>query len=602
MGDQAITLLVLLAAVVLFVWNRLPVGVVALGVAVALWATGVVTLEEAVAGFGAPTVVLIAALFVVAEALDAAGITAWAGQQLFTRGGTRQAKLLAMTMLVCAVLSALITPNGAVAALFPLGVVIAVRLRQSPSKLLIPLAYAAHAGSLLVLTGSPVSLLASDAAVEAGGRPFGFFEFLLVGVPTLAGTVLVAVLLGPKLLPDRVARTLPRDLGALPGTLLRQYASGADIARLRVEAGSALAGQPPLAVDGAAYPGVHLLGVRDAAGNPGGGGPIRPGDALVVRGKRDQIARFAADHGLEGAAGPDADLDAFALVNRNLGVAEVIVAPRSNLIGQPAFPGMVTESGELVVLAVQRLGEDVGVGETTLRAGDALLLQGRWEALDEHTIDPNVIVVDSPDAIRRQAIPLGPKAKPALVVLAGMVVLLGTGAVPAVIAGLLAAIAMVVLGVVSVDHAHRAISWTTLILVAGMIPLSTAITDTGVAALLAGGLVDVVGGFGPYAILLALVLFTAVLGQLISNTATALVILPVAASVAMDSGISVQTLMMSVAVSSAAALLTPIATPGNMMVMEPGGYTFGDYVKLGLPVMVVYLLVAVFVVPVFWPM
>ncbi len=602
MGDQTITLLVLLASVVLFVWNRLPVGVVALGVAIALWATGVVTLEEAVAGFGAPTVVLIAALFVVAEALDAAGITAWAGQQLFTRGGTKKAKLLALTMLVCALLSALITPNGAVAALFPLGVVIAVRLRQSPSKLLIPLAYAAHAGSLLVLTGSPVSLLASDAAVEAGGRAFGFFEFLLVGVPTLVGTVIVAVLLGPKLLPDRVARTLPRDLGALPGTLLRQYVPGADLARLPVGPGSPLAGHPPMAIDREVYPGLHLLGVRDAAGNPAGDRPLLAGDALVLRGGREQIAHFAADFGLSGAAATDAEADASALVNRDLGVAEVIVAPRSNLVGQAAFPGMVTESGELVVLAVQRLGEDLGPGETTLQAGDALLLQGRWDALDEHTADPNVIVVDSPDAIRRQAIPLGPKAKPALAVLAGMVVLLGTGVVPAVIAGLLAAMAMVVLRVVSVDHAHRAISWTTLILVAGMIPLSTAITETGVAAVLAGGLVDAIGGFGPYAILLALFLFTVVLGQLISNTATALVILPVAAWVALDSGISVQTLMMSVAVSSAAALLTPIATPGNMMVMEPGGYKFGDYVKLGLPVMAVYLLVAVFVVPIFWPM
>jgi di/tricarboxylate transporter len=347
---------------------------------------------------------------------------------------------------------------------------------------------------------------------------------------------------------------------------------------------------------------LHLLGVRDAAGRPAGDAPLRPGDALVVRGGREQIGRFAADHGLEGAATLDGAADTSALVNRDLGVAEVIVAPRSNLIGQRAFPGMVTESGELVVLAVQRLGEDLGAGEATLQVGDALLLQGRWEALDEHTADPNVIVVDSPDAIRRQAIPLGPKAMPALVVLAAMVVLLGSGVVPAVIAGLLAAIAMVVLRVVSVDHAHRAISWTTLILVAGMIPLSTAITDTGVAAMLAGGLVEAVGRFGPYAILLALFLFTAVLGQLISNTATALVILPVAASVALDTGISVQTLMMSVAVSSAAALLTPIATPGNMMVMEPGGYKFGDYVKLGLPVMAVYLVVAVFLVPVFWPM
>jgi di/tricarboxylate transporter len=282
-------------------------------------------------------------------------------------------------------------------------------------------------------------------------------------------------------------------------------------------------------------------------------------------------------------------------------VAEVIVTPRSRYVGDTAFPGMVTESGELVILAVQRHGEDLGPGEVALKAGDSLLLQGTWAALDEQTRDLNVALVDSPDAIRRQTVPLGPRALPALVILGAMVALLTTGLVPAAVAGLLAAIAMVLSGVVTVEQAHRAMSWTTLILVAGMIPLSTAITDTGAADLLAGTIVGAVGGGGPYAILLGVFLVNAILGQLISNTATALILIPIALSVAAEMGVSPMPLLMCVNVASAAALLTPVATPANIMVKGPGGYEFSDYVKLGFPLLLLYLVVAVFLVPFWWP-
>ena len=289
--------------------------------------------------------------------------------------------------------------------------------------------------------------------------------------------------------------------------------------------------------------------------------------------------------------------------------------PRSGLIGERVFPGMVTDSGELVVLAVKRLGEvldpatDEGENrpaadprdhEVTLRAGDAVLLQGPWDALDRHTDDPDVLVVDTPDSIRRQAAPLGRRAVPAIVVLVLMVAALATDVLPAAVTAVGAAIAMILLRVVTTRQAQRSISLTTVILVAGMIPLSTAITQTGAAEIVATALIDVVGGGGLTLLLLGIFVLCAVLGQLISNMATALVMIPIAGSVALELGISPVPLVMCVAVASAAALLTPVATPGNMMVMEPGGYRFGDYWKLGLPVLGVYLLVAVFLVPLIW--
>jgi di/tricarboxylate transporter len=260
---------------------------------------------------------------------------------------------------------------------------------------------------------------------------------------------------------------------------------------------------------------------------------------------------------------------------------------------------MVTDSGDLVVVAINRQEEELA-GETALEAGDALLLKGTWGDLDYHMGDPDVIAVDDPGAVRRQAVPLGPGAGRALAILGAMIVLLATGVLPAAVAGLLAACAVVVSGVLTIEQAYHGIQWTTVILIGGLIPVSTAMTQTGAAEQLADGLLDVVGEHGPYALLVGLVLLVFVLGQLISNTATVLVVIPIALSAAAELDISAKPVLMTVCVASSAAFLTPIATPANIMVMEPGGYRFSDYWKLGLPLMAFYGLVAVALVPLVW--
>jgi len=230
-----------------------------------------------------------------------------------------------------------------------------------------------------------------------------------------------------------------------------------------------------------------------------------------------------------------------------------------------------------------------------------LLVQGTWEALDRQLADPDVLVVDEPDAVRRQAAPLGWRAWTALGILGAMVVLLATGLLPPAVTGLLAAIAMVLTRVVPVKRAHRAIDWTTLLLVAGMIPMSTAITQTGTAASIANGLVDWLGDSGPTLVLLALCIVALIFGQLISNTATVLVIAPIAVSVASTLGVSPLPFLMGVGVVCAAAFLTPVATPANFFVKGPAGLRFGDYWKMGLPLMLLFLVVAVLLVPAVWP-
>jgi di/tricarboxylate transporter len=525
-SDATITFLVLGAAVALFVSNRVPVGVVALGATLALYAAGVLSLDQALSGFGDQTVVFIASLFVVSEALDASGVTSWATRRLVAAAGGRRERLVVAVLAFAALLTALVTPNASTAALLPMVAVISVRVGLTPSKLLIPLAFAAHAGSLLALTGSPVNVLASQASEDAGAGRIGFFEFALVGVPLVLGTLALTIVFGPRLLPERRPRDLPTDLTRHDRTLLDQYA-----------------------VD------------------------------------RDAVARHEVPE---------------SLFSRDSGVAEVVVPPRSPLVGARLSPGMVAPGGDLVVLAVQRGGADVAPGDHAVAPGDALLLEGTWTALDERLGRRDVLAVDAPDAVRRQAVALGTGARRTLVVVGLMVVALVSGATPPAVAGLLAAMALVVSGVVTAERAYRAINWTAIVLFAGMIPVSLAIAQTGAADDIARVLVDLVGGAGPHMLLVGLFALTAVFGQAMSNMATALIVIPVGLAAANDLGVAAKPVLMSIVVASAAAFLTPIATPANMMVLGPGGYRFGDYWRLGLVMLTLFFAVAVGLVPLIW--
>lgn len=596
--------------VVLFVWNKLPVVVVAMLTALALWATGVLTLPQALAGFGDPAVIFIASLFVVSAGLEMTGVTAWAGQLLIRGAGEdSRTRLLVLMMSLVALLTALISVNGAVAALLPVVVVIAIRLKRKSSQLLMPLVFAAHAGSMLALTGTPVNVLVSDASAEAGAGAFGFFEFALVGVPLLAGTMAIIVLFGQRLLPDRNGMAMPADFSRHAKTLVEQYGLASGVYQLRVRATSPLIGKETSTLDLSAYPGLMLVAVQDGeTAGPTRKPSIAEGDELLMRGDAEAAAGFAADMHLAFRDHSKDSQGADLLFNKRSGLAEVVIPPRSGLIGTTVFPGMVTESGDLIVLAVQRGGHEATAsqaardgGGVVLQAGDTMLLQGTWKALDVHLDDPDVLVVSSPELVRRQAIPMGPGAKQAVAVLTVMVVLLATGAVPPAVAGLLAAGAIILSGIMTVEQAYRAVSWTTVILVGAMMPLSTAMIETGAAELLAKHLVAAVGDAGPIALLAGLFVLTAIMGQLISNTATALIVIPIGVAAASGMGISPKPVLISTAVAAAAAFLTPIATPTNLMVMGPGGYAFTDYWKLGLPLLIWFFAVAVLLVPLIWP-
>jgi di/tricarboxylate transporter len=600
LSDVTILFLIIAAVIVLFITEKVPVVIVALGTALALYFTGILDFRQALGGLGDPTTIFIASLFVVSAGLEITGVTAWAGQFLIKKAGESRARQLTLIMLAAALLTALISLNGAIAALLPVVVVMAVRLSQPPSQLLMPMVFASHAGSILALTGSPVNVLVSEKSTEVGLGGFGFFEFAIAGVPLLAGTMVILVLLGKKLLPNSRGASMPSDLSKHARTLVEQYRLEGNAFQLRVRPGSPLIGTLPSALEVGAYGGLSVIGSQAGDNGRPLARAFAEGDFLLVRGDAEAAASLATDQHLAFGAG-EAERDvADTLFNRSSGLAEVVIPPRSAMVGREVFPGMVTESGDLLILAVQRRGEDLGPGKVALEVGDSMLLQGTWSALDKRLADPEVLVVDSPDIVRRQAIPMGTGAKAAIGILVAMVLALALNLVPSAVAGLVAAVAMVLVGVLSVDQAYRSVNWTTVILVGAMTPLSAAMSETGAAQLLADKLVGAVGDAGPYALLAGLFVLTAVLGQLISNTATALIIIPIGAAAALELGLSPQPVLMSICIAAAASFLTPVATPVNLMIMGPGGYKFSDYWKLGICCMAWFFVIAVFFVPMIW--
>lgn len=611
MSDITIVFLIILGAVFLFIQNKLPVVIVALGVPFALYMTNVLSLQEVFSGFGDPTIIFIASLFVVSAGLEAAGVTAWVGQKLIQLAGTEsRSRLLIFTILIVAVLTAMISVNGAVAALLPVVVVMAIRTGNNTSQLLMPLAFGAHCGSMLALSGTPISVITNDALLDATGESFAFFEFAWVGVPLVLGGIGIMLLFGKRLLPETNGPSLPADFSSHASTLSEQYRLVGQFFRLKVREDSPVVGTQARSLDLAGFPGLRIVRLKDAEGAPmGEDRPLLPGQSIIVSGAADTVAALAGAKGLalvgvaateEGEVAESTALEQ-AFFNRASGLAEVVIPPRSRLVGTQAFPGMTAGDGELVVLAVHRGGDQLPPGAHKLAAGDTMLVQGSWAALDQHLADPAVLVVDSPAVVRKQAVPFGLGAKAALIILAAMVAMLAFNLVQPAIAGLIAAAAVILTGLLSVDEAYRKINWTTIILVGAMMPLSTAMFQTGAAQLLADNLILVLGDAGPTALLAGLFVISAILGQVISNTATALIVIPIATLAAHGLGVNVTPVLMSVNVACAAAFLTPIATPVNLMVMGPGGYKFTDYWKLGGVMMLLFFVVSVFWVPVVWP-
>ncbi|KPK06207.1 MAG: hypothetical protein AMJ56_14835 [Anaerolineae bacterium SG8_19] len=629
-----LTFVILAITIIFFIFGRLRADVVALLSLLTLFLAGIITLDQALSGFGDSTVIMIAALFVIGDGLSRTGVTAWLGERMLRLAGNNKVRLLVVMMAATAILSAFISNTGTVATLMPAVISAAWRIGSVPSKFLMPLAFAANTGGLLTLTGTPPNIIVNQSLLSAGLDGFGYFEFALIGLPLLVAAILYMVLVGRKLLPARKVEERPAGLTESIGELARDYTIESSLYWLRVRYGSRLVGltleeaalgrdynvsviriEHPIRVNGrqadqtilksrGVIESLEKLQTDHVDPVPGPGTKISANDVLLVKGSQDAIDRVMVwfNVGVQKASGADQDL-AEMLLSHEVGIAEVLLTPRSAYIGRTVSQGHFAEKFNVQVLNIRRQHKQVEFSQSRLRFGDALLVRGRWKDIELLGNERrNFVLVGSPESMARQVVELNRQAVIASLALISMIILMVTGFVPTVIAALIAAIVMVLGGCLSMEQAYRSVSWSSVILIAAMIPMSIALQVTGGAEFLADALVDSLGSFGPLALMSGVFLLTTALSQVINNSATTVLVSPIVLQAANDLGVSPYPMMMIVAISASTAFLTPIGTTTNLMVSAPGSYSFNDFIKLGLPLVVIFLLLSLALVPMIWPL
>ncbi|MBK8985995.1 MAG: SLC13 family permease [Chloroflexi bacterium] len=624
------TFIILAVTIALFIWDKIRSDVVALLSLLALYLLRIINTEQALAGFADSAVIMIAALFVVGEGLSRSGVTAWVSQQILALAGDSPRRLLVVVMLGAALLSAFISNTGTVAALLPAVIAIAWSVKSVPSKYLIPLAFAANAGGLLTLTGTPPNIIVADLLTRQGLKPFGYFEFALVGLPLLAITVIYMVVIGQRALPRRESEEQPVDVQASVEAIGDVFALQGKLYRLRVSLASPLAGKTLAeAALGQEY-NISVLRIeRGEAGKrpflspaeatrrqvqraveqlqtaeiPTAATQLRANDVLLVKGTPEEVQAVVTEHQLTVEEIDVAETElADILVSHGIGVAEVLIPSRSAYIGQDLHESRFSQKYGVQVISIRRENKLVTRQGTRLAFGDALLVRGRWEDIELlRNESRNFVVVGQPEAMSRQIVELNRQAVIATLSLGLMVGLMVSGVLPTVMAVLVTAVIMILGGCLTPNHAYRAINWQSVVLIASMIPMSTALQITGGADMAANLLVTTLGSWSNLALLAGVFLLTTGFSQMISNTATAVLIAPIVLTAALSLGVSPYPLMMTVAIGASTAFLTPIASTTNLMVMSPGGYAFKDFFKNGLPLAIIFLLFTLLLVPLIWP-
>lgn len=619
--EMWIALGILAFAIVFFVTEWLRVDVVALIVVIALMLTGLLTPAQAIAGFSNTIVLTIAALFIIGGAVLQTGLAGVIGNQVLKIAGTNPTRLLVMVMLTVSLMSAFMSSTGTVAVLLPAVVSLATSARISPSKLLIPLAYASLFGGALTLIGTPPNLVVSDLLRENGYAPFQFFDFTFLGALLLLGGVFYMAVAGWRMLPERAA---VRELARVetPKEIVRRYALPENLFWLRVRHSSDLVGKTVAESDFGKRFNVNIIDLKrkpesrtmvqvgeaklvwqdeKARGmKPSVETVFQADDLVLVQGAPDDVAHLSASWNLGvQVAQPEAEKS---LMNQEVGLAEVLLPPDSTLIGQTLVALHFGGNYRLSVLGIRRPGSDetLNLKTTPLRFGDILLVQGPWEnILSLRQKQRDFVVMGQPEAM------LGPsqrhKAPLAALILAAMLVVMIGDFLPLTTASMLAGLLMILTGCLTIDEAYSYIDWKSIVLIAGMLPMSTALEKVGLVSVVAQNMTNILGGYGPIAVLAGLFIGTALFTQVLSNTATAVLLAPLAVASAQNLGVQPQAFLMAVGIAASMAFASPVASPVNTLVMGAGNYRFSDYMKVGIPLVLVTALVAIVILPLLWP-
>lgn len=623
--DMWLTLAILTIAIWLFVTEWLRVDVVAMGVVIALMLTEILTTTEATAGFSSSAVITIAALFVVGGAVLQTGLADVIGRRILAIAGTDEIRLTAVIMITVAFLSSVMSDTGTVAVLLPAIIGLASRAKISLSRLLMPLSFGSLLGGAVTLIGTPPNIIVSDLLRESdpalGLEPFEFFDYTPVGLILLIVGIIFMVTFGRRLLPDYGTRDDIEQVES-PEELIRLYSLAERVSYVRVRGDSRLVDQSIASTQLRRSYGLTVVEIlRYAEARPvarigdqqlvlqsstrehifpTGETIVHVDDVLVLQAEQNDVRRASQALSLEILERPDSGQEA--LVNRHRGIAEVVLPPRSTLIGKTLRESRFARSYNLSVLDIRRPGTTgkLNLQSTSMEFGDTLLVQGVWHdimALRKRRRD--FVVLGQPETMIDST--NTSKAPLAALVLAAMLGILVLDILPLVATALLAGFAMVLTGCLTMDEAYDAIDWRSIVLIAGMLPMATALTNVGLVDEIATQVTVGLGSSGATVVMAGLFLLTALFTQVLSNTATAVLVAPIALETAIQMDVSPYPFLMAVAIAASMAFASPVASPVNTLVLGAGGYKFTDYFKVGVPLLVISLLITLIAVPVVFP-
>jgi len=597
--ELALVLALLAAAIAMFALNRPRMDAVALIMLTVLPFTGVITMSEALAGFSDANIVLIAALFVIGDGLVRTGVARRLGDWLTRTAGSSEVRLLVLLMLVVCGLGSMMSSTAVTAIFIPVALRIAHSTGTPPSRLMMPLSFAALISGMTTLVATAPNLVVNSELARHGIAGFQFFSFTPFGVPILLLGI-GYMIFARRWLPVRSERAASGAPRPSLGDLVKEYQLAGREHRVRVLDQSPLAGQTLGALNLRDVAGANLVAIER------GGTLIQP---------TEQTALQAGDILLVDLFSPDADAAAlrqkYALEElplggiyftdraQQIGMVEVILPARSELIGQTVASARFRSRFGLTVIGLRRGTTALarGLQHDELQLGDTLLLIGTWKAVKRLRFASKDLLVLNLPAELDDVLPVAGRAPQAVACLLLVVALMVSGVVPNVQAALIGCLLMGALGCVDLTSAYQSIDWKTIVLIVGMLPFSIALQRTGGVELIGAGLMGVVGGAGPTVLLGSVFAITALLGLFISNTATAVLMAPVALAVAAELRASPYPFAMIVALAASTAFMTPISSPVNTLVVAPGNYTFGDFVRIGVPFAVIVLIVCVVLVP-----
>lgn len=611
---MSLMLIILIITIALFIWGKFTPDIIALISMLSLFLFGILTLDETLSGFSNPTVIMIVALFIIGEGLSQTGWTAMAGEKFIKLAGKSSTKLLLITTLGSGLLSGVVSNTGTVATLMPVTISSAWSIGTLPSKMLIPVAFGSNTGGLLTLTGTPPNIIVNNTMLESGLEGFSFFEFALIGLPLLLLALLYFRFIGYKLLPNNKTNNKPVDISTTLHKWIEAYKVNDDYYRLRVRSVSPLLDTRLGEWDFEKNHNVSILRIKRRHPNrlkgndqfiefPENDTVFKYHDIITVKGDTQAINALMIKFRLGLLPlEPVADELRNNLINQEVGMAEILVTPKSVLVGRKIRIGRFFKRFGVQLMATSRNNKPFTEREVRVKAGDAFLIRGIWSDIEQLKVHhENLVICGSPEGMSKTVTNLTYRSYIALFALILMIILLVFKVVPGAVAALISAGIILITGCVPITKAYKGISWISVVMIAAMIPMGIALQKTGTAQLIAQGLVSTLGSLDPIVLLAGVFLLTTGFSQVINNSATAVLMAPIVIIAANTLSLSAAPFMIAVAISASTAFLTPVGTTTNAMVMTSGGYKFIDYVRVGAPLLLLFLISTLLLVPLIWP-